>query len=220
MHIVQPNCRVQFTPDDFNFISQALGGGGALEQLLRDDDTLPDILDDPGLLQAIQDHPTRLKLSAHLYFYLLARKVLREVHLFNRKVAEYLAELLVYFADARHLKLRLNGQPPSEYFHEMLMALQTADAETAFQIRAYMGNYALFMVGLFPERIQHRAARKGAPSVRYYAGLGVSSYHVASGHKLASRYAVAEVFSSLAENFEPVSRALHQLTERYIFLAV
>lgn len=220
MKIVQPNCRVQFTPDDFALISQVLGGGDALEQLLRDDDTLPDILDDPGLISAMLDNPTRLKMSAHLYFYLVTRKVLREFHLLNRKVAEYLAELLVYFADAKHLKLQVGGQPPCEYFYEMLTALQQADADTAFRIRAYMGNYALFVVGLFPEHIQHRATRRGAPSVKYYAGLGASSYQVASEHKLAFKYAVADVFSGLAENFEPVCQALHRLTERYIFLAV
>lgn len=220
MKFVQPNCLVQFTPADFDFISQTLGGGNGLEQLLRADDALPEVLDDPGLMRAIQDHPARLTMSAHLYFYLLARKVLREVHLPDRNVAEYLAELLVYFAEAGRLKLQIQGQPDMEYFYEMLMALQTADAETAFRIRAHIGNLALFMVGLFPAHIEQRATRKGAPSVRYYAGMGASSYHVASEHRLASKYAVADVFSGLAENFELVCRALRQLAERYIFLAV
>ena len=219
MKIVQPNCRVQFTPEDFAWLRQALDGGKGLEQLMREDDTLADILDDPGLIQAIQDNPNRLKISTHLYFYLLTRKVLREVRLLNRKVAEYVAELLVHFADARHLNLKAGGQPPSAYFCDLLLALHQADAHTAFRIQAFMGDYALFLVGLFPERIQHQATRKGAPSVRYYAGMGVSSYQAASNHTLASQYAVAEVFSELAENFELVCRALHDLAERYLFLA-
>jgi len=217
--IVQPNCLIQLTPDDFALISKALGGGNALEQLLREDDTLPEILDDPGLLAAIQDNPARLKMSAHLYFYLLTRRVLREVELLNRNLAEYLAELLVHFADAKRLKVSVEGQRPCEYFHEMLAALQQADADTIFRIRAAMGNYALFMVGLFPEHIRLRAARKGAPSVGYFVGMGVSGYQAASGHKLAAKYAVAEVFSGLAGNFELVCQALHRLTERYLFLA-
>lgn len=220
MEIVQPNCRIQFTPDDFALISKVLGGGNGLEQLLRDDETLPDILDDPSLINALQDRPTRWQMSAHLYFYLLVRNVLREFHLSNRTVAEYLAELLVYFADAKHLKMRVDGLPPCEYFYEMLLALQQADRDTAFRIRAYMGNYALFMAGLFRDRVQYRAARKGAPSVRYYAGMGMSSYQVASEHTLASQYGVADVFAGLAEDFELVCRALHRLSERYLFLAV
>jgi hypothetical protein len=218
MKIVLPNCRIQFTPDDFALISMVLGGGRSLEQLLQDEDTLPEILDDPSLVAAIQDSPSRLRMSAHLYFYLLTRNVLREVQLLNRDVAEYLAELLVYFADARHLKLRVDGQPACEYFYEMLMLLRQADAETAFSIRAYIANYALLMVGLFPERIEHRAARSGAPSVRYYAGLGMSNYQVASRHKLASQYAVADLFSGLAANFELVCQALQRLSDRYLFL--
>ena len=218
MDIVRPNCRIQFTPEDFAFISRTLGGGRALEQLLRDDDTLPDVLDDPALVRAIQDHPASLSLSPHLYFYLITRSVLRDFKQVNRTAAEYLAEVLVYFANASHLKLRVAGLPPCDYFYEMLFASQQVDADTAFRIRAYMGNYALFMVGLFPERIEHRAAHKGAPSVRYYSGMGVSSYHLASEDRLATRYDLAEVLAGLAENFEPVCEALHRLTDRHLFL--
>jgi hypothetical protein len=219
MNVVQPNCRIQFTREDFALIRNALGGGRGLEQLLQDDETLRDLLDDPHLVNAIQDNPAQLNISAHLYFYLLTRKVLREAHLPNRDVAEYLAEMLVYFADARHLKWQVASQS-CEYFHEMLQLLPVADAETAFRTWTYMGNYALFMVGVFPERIQHRASRTGAPSVRFYAGVGMNSYRVASKHRLAAKYAVGEVLAGLAANFEPVCQALRRLTEQYLCLAV
>jgi len=140
MNVVQPNCRIQFTREDFALIRNALGGGRGLEQLLQDDETLRDLLDDPHLVNAIQDNPAQLNISAHLYFYLLTRKVLREAHLPNRDVAEYLAEMLIYFADARHLKWQVASQS-CEYFHEMLQLLPVADAETAFYAGVGMNSY-------------------------------------------------------------------------------
>jgi hypothetical protein len=52
-------------------------------------------------------------------------------------------------------------------------------------------------------------------------GLGAngrSQYRVASDHRLAQRYEVAQIFSTLAERFETTRLALNDIADRYFFL--
>jgi hypothetical protein len=40
----------------------------------------------------------------------------------------------------------------------------------------HIGNYSLFLTGVFPERIRARAEQRGFPDLRYYESLGRSQY--------------------------------------------
>jgi hypothetical protein len=112
-----------------------------------------------------------------------------------------------------------SGQPGRlQYFFEMLMALEKADDHTAFFIRAHIGNHSLFLSGVFPEHILHRAKRRGAPGLRYYESLGRANYRAASNHRLAAKYDLAAVFDTLSEHFEPARRALNDLADRVFSL--
>jgi len=221
MNVVQPNCRVQFTAEDIDFVLEVLrpkvDSRECLIQLLADDEARDLILDNEALLHAILEHRNCLRISTHFYFYILVRQVFRRSGLEERKVADYVAEMLADFSKAEQMQLRVNGQErPLDYFFEMLAALQTADDTTRFFIRAHIGNHSLFLSGVFPDRIRHRAEFKGAPDLKYYEELGSSSYRAARDHRLARKYDVAEIFDFLGERFQTTRRALNDLGERLI----
>jgi hypothetical protein len=221
MNMVQANCRVQFTAEDIEFILEVLrpkvNSRDCLIQLLADEESRDVILDNEALLHAILEHRNCLRISTHFYFYILVRQVFRRSGIEERKVADYVAEVLADFSKAEQMQLRVNGQGrPLDYFFEMLSALQTADETTRFFIRAHIGNHSLFMSGVFPDRIRHRAEHKGAPDLKYYEELGVASYRAARDHRLAHKYDVAEVYDVLAERFQTTRRALNDLGERLI----
>lgn len=221
MNMVQPNCRVQFTAEDIDFVLEVLrpkvDSRECLIQLLADDEARDLILDDEALLHAILEHRNCLRISTHFYFYILVRQVFRRSGLEERKVADYVAEVLADFSKAEQMQLRVNGQErPLDYFFEMLSALQTADDTTRFFIRAHIGNHSLFLSGVFPDRIRHRAEFKGAPDLKYYEELGSASYRAARDHRLAHKYDVAEIFDVLGERFQATRRALNDLGERLI----
>ena len=214
--MVQANCRVQFTAEDIEFILDVLrpkvNSRDCLIQLLADEESRDLILDNEALLHAILEHRNCLRISTHFYFYILVRQVFRRSGIEERKVADYVAEVLADFSKAEQMQLRVNGQGrPLDYFFEMLSALQTADDTTRFFIRAHIGNHSLFMSGVFPDRIRHRAEYKGAPDLKYYEELGVASYRAARDHRLAHKYDVAEVYDVLAERFQTTRRALNDL---------
>jgi hypothetical protein len=188
-------------------------------QLLADEDSRDLILDDEALLHALLERRGCLRVSSRFYFYILVRQVLRRSDIKDRAVADYVAEMLAEFSRGERARCVVPGRAaPLDYFFEMLAALQTADDRTSFLIRVHIGNYSLFLSGVFPERIRFRAETRGSPDLRYYEGLGRTHYRVASDHRLAERYEVSQIFSILAERFETTRLALNDIADRYFFL--
>lgn len=223
MQLIQPNCRIQFTYADMDFILETLRPGvdsrASLERLLVDPETRDLILDDEKILQAVLEHRGCLKISPHFYFYVLVRQVFRRCDLQDRMVADYVAELLAEFSRTERTQLRVEGQSRSfDYFCDMLGALQTVDDITRFYIRAHIGNTSLFLAGIFPDRIRHRAERRGAPSLSFYEEMGRSSFRAASDHRLARHYELSGVFTVLADRFQETRAALNDLGERMVSL--
>ena len=223
MKVIQPNCRVQFTAEDFDFILSVLGPkvgtAEGLVKLLTDEESRDLILDDEDLLRAVLEHRSCLRISTHFYFYILVRQVFRRSSILERGVADYVAEVLAEFSRMERTECRPHGQAqPLDYFFEMLGALQTADDTTRFYLRAHIGNYSLFLSGIFPDRIRFRTEVKGAPDLKYYEELGRSNYRVASDHRLARKYDLDGIFNTLSERFKTTRLALNDLGERLITL--
>lgn len=221
MMVIRPNSRVQFTAEDIDFIvgvlGQKAGSAQTLTQLLADEEARDLILDDESLLHAVLEHRSCLRISTHLYFYILVRHTFRRSDLKDRPLADYVASVLAEFSQVERTRCVVKGQPV-DYFFEMLAALQTADDTTGFYIRACIGNQSLFLSGVFPDRIRFRAERRGAPSLSYYEGLGRANYRVAGDHRLARKYDVDAIFNTLSERFHQTRMALNDLRERMVSL--
>lgn len=222
MKVIKPNCRVQFEAQDIDFVLSVLGTGLAssecLVQLLADEDSRDQVLDNPELVKALQDRGGCLRVSTRCFFYILVRHGLRQSGIEDRNVADYVAEVLTQFASTERSRYVLAGGNPLEYLYEMLAALQGADDRNKFVLRAHMGNYSLFLSGVFPERIRARAELKGCPDLRYYEGVGRSQFRMAGDHWLAERYELTQVFQTLADRFETTRLALNEIADRALFL--
>src|SRR6185503_20427903 len=106
MKVIQPNCRVQFTADDIEFILRVLRPGvdnaECLTRLLADEETRDLILDDEKLLHAVLEQRNCLGISTHFYFYILVRQVFRRAGIEERTVADYVAEVMAQFSRAEN----------------------------------------------------------------------------------------------------------------------
>src|SRR5438876_10174135 len=223
MNVIQPNCRVQFTAEDIEFIISVLGTGNrsaeSLVRLLADEEARDLILDDGSLFQALLDQRGCLRVITHFYFYVLVRQVFKRSGIEDRVIADYVAEVLAQYSQIEHTRCHVGGKPrPMDYFIDMLAALQTADDRTGFYIRTHIGNQSLFLSGIFPERIRYRAEYKGAPDLKYYEELGRTNFRAASDHRLAHRYDLSAIFGTLSERFRATRLALNELTERLFSL--
>jgi hypothetical protein len=224
MKVIQPNCRAQFAAEDVEFIlsvlGRKLGMAECLVKLLGDPESRDVILDDEDLLAALLERRGCLQVSTRFYFYILVRNVFRRADIQDRAVADYVAELLTEFVHSERARLVAPGAEanPLEYFFEMLTALGTADERSRFLIRVHIGNYSLFLSGVFPDRIRFRAESRGFPSLSYYEGLGRTQYRAACDHRLAHRYDLADILSTLSERFETTRLALNDISDRLFSL--
>ena len=221
MKVIQPNCRLQFTAEDIDFIVRVLAGKAndleTLVQLLTDEQSRDLILDNERLYRALLELRGCLKVSTRFYFYILVRHVFRNAGIEDRAVADYVAEMLAEFSrDEPNPPLNSGRGGRFHYLYEMLAALENADDRVRFMIRAHIGNHSLFFTGIFPASIQSRAEIRGGPDLKYYEELGRSNFRMASDHRLAQRYDLAEIFNTLGTNFESTRRALNDMTERLL----
>jgi len=223
MKLIQANCRVQFTAEDVEFILGVLGSRAdtteTLVRLLSDEATRDLILDDPALLHALLERRDCLRVSTRFYFYVLIRQTFLRSEIRDRRVADYVAEVLSEFAQADRIRCSLPGEVQSlDYMFEMIGALGRANDATRFLLRMHIGNHSLFLTGVFAERIRYRAEKRGCPDVRYYEDLGRSSFRVASDHRLAQQFELTPILSTLADRFEDTRMALNDAAERLFTL--
>jgi len=169
--MIQANCRARFTAEDFQFIVRTLGRSPndqvSLVDLLSDAETRDAVLDHPRLVQAILSHAGHLSISSSFYFYVLARHVLQRADITDRKLSDYIGSLLETFSRANGLRPpHAEEDSGHQYLSDMLIALTRATAEQSFLLRAHVGNYSLFVSGIFHENAQHRS-RRGAPDLEF-----------------------------------------------------
>ena len=220
--MIKANCRDRFTAADFDFVVKALAASEkdsvSLVELLTDEDARDSILDHPRLFKTILEDGAPLSISPQLYFYILIRHVLKETGLTDRSMSDYVASLLETFSQTARMKSPADGRAtPIQYVSDMLVALQTATPSQTFLIRAHVGNYALFIAGIFPATVQSRAER-GAPDVGFYEGVGSANYKAAANHQAARSASLTGVYERLSESFHDVRLALNRLSDSLIHL--
>jgi hypothetical protein len=220
--MIRANCRARFTAADFDFIIRTLACSKtdhvSIVDLLSDDGTRDSILDHPQLVDAILSHPSQLRISSQFYFYVLARHVLRQAGIDDRKLCDYVGSLLETFSRANQLdNPETIGHRAHEYISDMLIALQRATREQVFLLRAHIGNYSLFISGIFHENTQRRSLR-GGPALEFYEEVGRTNYQLVAAHETARRCELNDVFEGLAERFHDVRLALNDLSDRLLNL--
>jgi hypothetical protein len=204
----------------------------SLVDLLSDIETRDSILDHPRLVEAILNNCGHLRISSQFYFYVLARHVLQQGGIGDRKLCDYVASLLETFS--RSSRLQISDEPArsathsvaggthhlaEQYISDILIALNRATPEQAFLLRAHIGNYSLFISGIFhPAVAGHRRSLRGGPDIKFYEQVGRTNYQLVSSHVVARRCELDDVFEGLADRFREVRLALNQLSDQLLNL--
>src|SRR3989449_6063363 len=124
--LISANCRARFTAADFDFIVRTLARSQtdqvSLVDLLSDIETRDSILDHPRLVDAILNHCGHLRISSQFYFYVLARHVLQQGGIGDRKLCDYIGSLLETFSHASQLQLSYEAHHlAQQYISDILM---------------------------------------------------------------------------------------------------
>src|SRR6202023_1706366 len=221
--MIRANCRARFTAADFDFIVRTLARSQtdqvSLVDLLSDVETRDSILDHPRLVDAILNHCGHLRISSQFYFYVLARHVLQQGGIGDRKLCDYVASLLETFSRANQLQVcdEISNRA-QEYISDMLIALTRATPEQAFLLRAHIGNYSLFISGIFHPAVAGQRSLRGGPDLEFYEQVGRTNYQLVASHAAARRCELSDVYEGLAGRFHEVRLALNQLSDQLLNL--
>jgi hypothetical protein len=178
------------------------------------------LLDEPGLLDALIAIRSLAVPSAALFTYVAVRHALLAAGIDDRPLADYLAALFLEFGRSdRSTRARAVDDQTYHYLAEIVndLAREEGGTERRFHLQVHLGNYSLWLAGLFPDCIAVRRRRRGGPDLPYYDALGRQGYGAAAQHSLAERYGVADIYRAAAERFPAVRHALNRLSDRLLF---
>lgn len=206
-----PDARSRLTADDLALLSRILGGGDddrdrALTRL-----GLDAVLDRPEMRTALLDGRMPGP-SPSLFFYVLVRHALLAEGVEDRTVADYCAALLREFGIRRRAnQVAAVDDHEHHYLVDLLADLSHATGDRQFRVLLHLGNYALWIAGIFPDRIEARRTRRGGPGLAYYETLGQRGFAEAAEHRLAAWTGLAAILQDTADRFTGVRRALNRV---------
>jgi hypothetical protein len=199
--------------------------GRSYDEIVRVIDGLPNTLEsmlssDYLFHEVCDRRRTLLEVSPLLLFNVLLRRILPERRqAVERRIIGYLANLLALFVRTERV-YRVDPSDSKTYAHivDLIAETRIADSRRRFLIHAHVGNYALFLTGLFPLWVHHRS-RFGRRPIRQkdYADFGRTHFREAAAHPLARDLRLEDVFLRLALIFDDYRLALNRMAEAYLF---
>ncbi|MBI2955808.1 MAG: hypothetical protein HYY26_00715 [Acidobacteria bacterium] len=150
-------------------------------------------------------HPLR-----RLFGELVERHFFQDVQVRDPRVAGYVSNLLTDFAHADNLyRLRDAQGRRLDDVGEMLLESDPLGPEGSFDreraVRKQVGDFTLFMTGLFPEFVAARRSRRAFPRLDLlldYVKAGKESYFIVSSFDQFEYQQEAPVFRRLSDMFE------------------
>lgn len=82
----------------------------------------------------------------------------------------------------------------------------------SFQVYRHIGDYTLFMLGMFPETLRRRKGKEFVMGSLIVPGASLSDYYLLQGkrsYRIASEISRREIFSSLSQGFPHYMNILH-----------
>lgn len=220
--MIRPNIREMLDRNDAQLALRLIAQGSQdeydiAERRLRDHG-IEAILDDPRLFHALLHHELGVNCSLALFACVAVRTSLRKMGENDQMVSDYVAALLLHFG-LRDRATRISDADDQTYATAVDIAaeLDDPDLTRSFLTRAHMGNYALWISGLFPDYIEQRRRRRGGPDLDYYEEMGRTGFNLAAGHRLAHEHNVAHLFKRVAERFLVLRLALNNISDALLF---
>lgn len=144
------------------------------------------------------------------FFERAIRASFRDLALQDEPAATYLADLLTRFVRTENVYPRGVALPRLETVVDMLLEIQAVWQEESSHfrpehevtVRRHIGDYTMFMIGVFRERVERMA------STGYYISQGKRAYRFVSEHARVGADASAPPYRRLAERFESYAGAL------------
>lgn len=218
------NVRASLTRNDAQLALRLISRGSATELEDAEDALrglgIDALLDDPRLLPALMESRLGMNASLPLFCYVVVRRALRGAGEDDRALADYIAAILLHFgARGRAERIAESDDQTYDTVSALLDEVNGPDARRSFLVRQHLGNYALWLSGLFPDLIEHRRWRRGGPDLEYYEDMGRRGFQLAADHRIAQENGLDSLFRGVAERFPTLRVALNGVSDSLLFPA-
>jgi hypothetical protein len=219
--MILPTIRASLSRSDAQQLVALLGRGdaelGEAARLRLEEYGIGSLLDDPRIRNALLTD-AEVSLPPPVIFYVLVRQALLEGGIDDENTSDYVASMLVSFGRAgRAYRISDGDDSEFHYLTDMIAELRSADGRQRFLLRVHMGDFALWMSGLFPDYLEARTRRKGAPPISYFEELGATGYRGASESLEAGELGMETVLRRVADQFSAVRTALNRISDRHFW---
>lgn len=219
--MILPTVRASLTRRDALHLVDLLGRHDAeLHEAARqrlETGGLDALLDDPRVRSALLTDPDVAAPPA-VIFYVLVRQALLEAGVDDPGTADFVASVVLAFGRAgRAYRVREDDEHEYLYLVDLVERLRTAPEGEAFLVRSHLGNFSLWLAGLFPDYLESRSRRKGGPPISYYERLGANGYRAAARSPQAAALGLGNVLEDVGLRFTRVRVALNQVSDRYLW---
>ncbi len=219
--MILPRIRASFDRSDAMALVELLGRDApelrASARARLDEGGIDALLDDPRLLPALLAEPD-VTLAPPILFYVLVRHALLEGGVDDRATADYLATLLLAFGSGRRAwRISTGAEEEFTYLVDLVTRMREGDGRDAFLLRSHLGNYSLWLTGLFPDFLEGRRRRRGAPSWRYYEAMGTAGFRAAAETAQAEKLGVDGLLREVARSFPALRVALNRVSDRHLW---
>lgn len=216
-----PTSRDRFNRSDFEFMTAVLAPGDKRQHLAKlwdDPEALREILDLKEVLRALLSSPSALQVSPAFYFYVLVRHAFLKANLSDPELADYVAGLM-----AR--RVCINAEDPLQdiahgFTHtaDFIAIISSAHGRMRFHLQMAAGNQFLVLTGLYPDFLQSRCERRGAPDLEFYEAFARQAFRSAADNPDAPRNAPRHLLGTLSEALPDARRSLNRMAEEFVFL--
>jgi hypothetical protein len=222
--MIRADIRSRFTREDaqlaLSMLSRQDGEASERGEALLRDGKFDTLLDDPALLRAMVNAPLGGRASLALFAYVVARHALLQSGEHDRMLADYAASILLHFGlGARALRAAETDDEVYDTLAAILADADGPDPRRTLLVRAHLGNYALWLAGLFPDYIEHRRWRRGGPGLDYFDEMGRRGFQLAAQHRLANEHGLVPLFTLVADRFPVMRVALNRVSDTLLFPA-
>lgn len=220
--MIVPNVRASFGEEEADWLVRLLSRGDAAREehweAVLAEQGMDRLLDDPRTLEALLDRDGVEVLPSRLVLYVILRRSLLDRGLESRTIADYVTALVHEFGFGRRAR-RISEHDEEEYGYlvDILDEMTRAEGRRAFLLQAHLGNFALWLSGLFPDFIAERVRRKGGPGLDYYEEMGQTGFRMAADAPHAQERALDDLYRGAAEAFGPLRQSLNRVSDRFLF---
>ena len=220
--MILANVRSRLTREDAQLVLRLVARGSARDQDEAEatlaHEGLDPLLDDPRLLEGLLIARQGAHASFPLFSYVIVRHAMRSVGADDRVLSDYVASIMLHFGlRQRASQLAEHDDATFDTLAAIGGEIEGSDARRSFLARAHLGNYALWLSGLFPDHIEQRRWRRGGPDLEYFEVMGRKGYRLAADHRLAGEHGLTPLYASAADRFPAIRRALNQVSDRLLF---